>query len=116
MIVIVDYNAGNLTSVQLALRSVGVEATISRDPIERFVEHGFESAVYRKPATDRLYRKLDGAGEARLIATACSAPPQGRIRWTLQMLADELIALEVVESISHECVRTTLKKTNSSLI
>jgi hypothetical protein len=90
-------------------------STVSRVR-QRFVEHGFESAVYRKPATDRLYRKLDGAGEARLIATACSAPPQGRIRWTLQMLADELIALEVVESISHECVRTTLKKTNSSLI
>lgn len=83
---------------------------------QRFVEQGFEAAVYRKPATDRLYRKLDGAGEARLIATACSQPPDGRSRWTLRMLADELVALEVVESISHECVRGVLKKTNSSLI
>lgn len=83
---------------------------------QRFVEDGFAAAVYRKPATDRLYRKLDGAGEARLIATACSEPPEGRSRWTLQMLADELVALDVVESISGECVRKTLKKTNSSLI
>ena len=83
---------------------------------QRFVEHGLEAAVYRKPATDRLYRKLDGAGEARLIATACSSPPEGRSRWTLQMLADELVALDVVESISGECVRETLKKTSSSLI
>lgn len=83
---------------------------------QRFVEHGFNAAVYRKPATDRLYRKLDGVGEARLIATACSEPPEGRSRWTLHMLADELVALEVVESISHECVRETLKKTNSNPI
>lgn len=82
---------------------------------QRFVEHGFDAAVYRKPATDRLYRKLDGAGEARLIATACSQAPEGRACWTLRMLADELVALEVVESISHECVRSVLKKTNSSL-
>ena len=83
---------------------------------QRFVEQGFEAAVYRKPATDRLYRKLDGAGEARLIATACSQPPQGRSRWTLKLLAEELVALEVVDSISHECVRGVLKKTNSSRI
>lgn len=79
---------------------------------QRFVEHGFEAAVYRKPATDRMYRKLDGAAEARLIATACSQPPAGRSRWTLRLLADELVALEVVDSISHECVRGVLKKTN----
>lgn len=83
---------------------------------QRFVEEGFEAAVYRKSATDRLYRKLDGVGEARLIATACSEPPAGRSRWTLQMLADELVALEVVETISAECVRTILKKTNSNPI
>jgi hypothetical protein len=65
---------------------------------------------------DRLYRKLDGAGEARLIAVACSQPPQGRSRWTLELLADRLVALKLVQSISHECVRTTLKKTRSSRI
>ena len=83
---------------------------------QRFVENGFDAAVYRKPATDRLYRKLDGAGEARLIATACSQAPEGRSRWTLKLLAEELVALEIVDSISHECVRGVLKKTNLSRI
>ena len=57
-------------------------------------------------------RKLDGPGEARLIALACSDPPEGFSRWTLHLLADALVALEVVESISVETVRQTLKKTN----
>jgi hypothetical protein len=72
--------------------------------------------VYRKPSTDRLYRKLDGAEEARLIAEACSEAPEGRSRWTLKLLGDRLVALEVVESISPETVRQTLKKTTSSPI
>jgi transposase len=82
----------------------------------RFVEEGFDAAVTRKPSTDRLYRKLDGAGEARLIAEACSQAPEGRNRWTLKLLADRLVALEVVESIDPETVRKTLKKTTSSPI
>ena len=82
---------------------------------QRLVELGFEAAVFRKKAGNRLYRKLDGDGEARLIALACSKPPEGRCRWTLHLLSDRLVALVVVDSISHECVRSTLKKTNSSL-
>jgi hypothetical protein len=83
---------------------------------QRFVEEGFEAAVFRKPATDRQYRKLDGEGEAKLIATACSSPPEGRSRWTLHLLAGKLVTLGVVKSISHECVRQTLKKTSCGLI
>jgi transposase len=83
---------------------------------QRFVEEGFEMAVFRRPATDRQYRKLDGEGEAKLIATACSEAPAGRSRWTLKLLAGKLVALGVVESISHECVRQTLKKTSCGLI
>lgn len=83
---------------------------------QRFVNEGFEAAMFRKPVTDRLYRKLDGEGEAKLIATACSETPAGRSRWTLHLLADKLVALGVVESISHECVRRTLKKTSFGLI
>jgi len=83
---------------------------------QRLVEQGFEAAVYRKPSTNRLYRKLDGEGEARLIAEACSAAPEGRSRWTLKLLADRLVALEVVESISPDTVRLTLKKTTSNPI
>jgi hypothetical protein len=82
---------------------------------QRFVDEGFEAAVFRKPASDRQYRKLDGEGEAKLIAAACSAAPEGRSRWTLELLADKLVALRVVESISLECVRQTLKKTNCGL-
>lgn len=79
-----------------------------------FVEHGLEAALYRKKPTGRLYRKLDGHQEARLIGLACSTPPEGHARWTLTLLADKLVELAVVDSISAECVRTTLKKTTSS--
>jgi transposase len=79
---------------------------------KRFAQGGLEAAVHRKRPTGRQYRKLDGAQEARLVALACSAPPEGRARWTLKMLADRLIELEVVESVSDETVRRTLKKTS----
>ncbi len=83
---------------------------------QRFVEEGLESVLHRRPSPHRQYRKLDGAGEAQLIATACSQAPEGRSRWTLQLLADRLVELQVVASISDECVRSTLKKTNCSRI
>jgi transposase len=81
---------------------------------QAFVEEGLEEALYRKKPTGRQYRKLDGDQEARLIAVACSKAPEGRSRWTLRLLADKLVELQVVESVSPECVRTTLKKTTSS--
>jgi transposase len=81
----------------------------------RFVEEGLEAALNHKMReTPPTPRKLDGAGEARLIAVACSAPPEGRTRWTLRLLADKLVELEVVDCISYEAVRQTLKKTNFS--
>jgi len=88
-------------------------STIARARKE-FVGHGLEAALYRKKPTGRHYRKLDGYQEARLIGVACSTPPQGQARWTLALLADKLVELAVVESISAECVRATLKKTTSS--
>jgi transposase len=83
---------------------------------QEFVEEGLESTLRRRPSPQRQYRKLDGAAEAKLIATACSQAPEGRSRWTLHLLADKLVELQVVNSISRECVRTTLKKTNFSRI
>jgi transposase len=82
---------------------------------QRFVERGPGQALGRKPQ-DRpsRERKFDGATEARLIALACSAPPEGRARWTLKMLADKLVELEVFDSVSDETVRRVLKKTNLS--
>ena len=81
----------------------------------RFVEQGLGAALSHKPQ-DRPSRErtLDGAAEARLIALACSAPPAGRARWTLKLLADKLVELEVVEAVSDETVRRALKKTTSS--
>ena len=81
---------------------------------QTFVEEGMTAALFRKKPTGRLYRKLDGEQEAQLIALACSTPPAGRTHWTMRLLADRLVELQVVESISPECVRTTLKKTNSN--
>jgi hypothetical protein len=79
-----------------------------------FVEAGLEAALARK-APDRVYpRRLDGAAEARLVALACSDPPAGRARWTLRLLADALVRLEVVETVSHETVRRTFQHTTSS--
>jgi len=79
---------------------------------ERFVEQGLEAALV--PAkTKRIYqRKLDGKQEAKLIALACSKPPAGKKRWTLRLLADEVVELEIADSLSYETVRQTLKKTS----
>jgi len=79
---------------------------------QRCVEGGVEVTVAGKPSSRTYPRKLDGAGEARLIALACGEPPEGRARWTLRLLGDKLVELAVVDSISHETVRRTLKKTN----
>ena len=79
----------------------------------RFVEEGLEAALVRKkqrrPSRERL---LDGAGEAKLAALCCSKAPNGRRRWTLRLLADRLVELNVVDSISYETVRRTLQKTS----
>jgi hypothetical protein len=82
---------------------------------ERFVEQGLDAALDRKKQ-DRPSRQrtLDGKAEARLIALACSEPPLGRVRWTLRLLADQLVELEIVDTVSTETIRRALKKTNSS--
>jgi hypothetical protein len=75
---------------------------------------GLEAAVYRKPPARSYRRRLDGQQEARLVALTCSAPPQGHQRWTLRLLAERLVALQVVESVSYETVRQALQQTSSS--
>jgi transposase len=79
---------------------------------ERFVEDGLEATLVRRPSSQPRVKKIDGATEARLIAIACGSAPEGCARWTLQLLADKLVELQLVDSISHETVRTTLKKTS----
>jgi transposase len=78
---------------------------------QRFVEDGLAAALVPKPTARCYARKLDGAGEARLAALACTRPPEGRKRWTLTLLADRLVALGVAASLSYEAVRRALKKT-----
>jgi transposase len=91
------------------------EVSVSRPTVERirkrFVEGGLEKALNEDPRPGQA-RKLDGRGEAVLIATACSQAPEGHAHWTLRLLAGKLVELEVVDSISHETVRQTLKKTS----
>jgi hypothetical protein len=81
---------------------------------ERWVLDGLEAALRPTPAAIPRRRKLDGEQEAHLIALACSAPPAGKQRWSLRLLAKELVRLEVVEGIAPETVRSMLKKTSSS--
>jgi hypothetical protein len=91
----------------------------ARATVERvrklFVEEGLEATLQPKPTTRNYERKLDGKTEAHLIALACGAPPKGRARWTLRLLGDRMVGLGHLESVSHETVRRTLKKTNLSL-
>jgi transposase len=89
-------------------------ATVERSR-RQFVEEGLEEALNPKP-TRRIYeRRLDGKMEAHLVAIACGAPPEGRARWTLRLLADRLVGLGEIDSISYETVRQTLKKMTLSL-
>ena len=82
---------------------------------QRFVEEGFSEAVNPKPQPKRPSKvKIQGNVEEQLVKLACSDPPQGRARWTLQLLADQLVILSCVESLSHESVRQTLKKKRST--
>ena len=89
-------------------------ATIERVR-QRFVEQGLEAALNRQPRRRNKRRRLDGKQEAHLIALACSSPPEGLARWTMKLLADRMVELELVEEVSRETVRQTLKKTTSNL-
>jgi transposase len=98
------------------VRAVDIsQPTISRVR-KQFVEEGLEAALNRR-TTRRVYRpKLDGEQEARLIALACSKPPEGQAHWTLRLLADKAVELEIADSLSYQTVRRTLKKTHCSPI
>jgi hypothetical protein len=81
---------------------------------KKFIEEGLEAVLERKP-TARVYeKKMDGDTEAKLITLCCSEPPKGFARWSLRLLADKMVELKYVESITHVTVRSVLKKTNLS--
>jgi len=97
---------------------IGLDLDVNRSTVERVrvrcVEEGVAAALRPRPSRQLHPRKLDGVQEAHLVALAGSPAPKGRARWTLRLLADKLVELEIVDDISHETVRQTLKKTNSS--
>lgn len=82
---------------------------------KRFVSAGYEAVLSRKPVTNMHRRKMTGEEEAHLIALCCSEPPEGRATWTLRLLADKMVECHIVDSLSHETVRQTLKKMKSNL-
>jgi hypothetical protein len=81
---------------------------------KHYVEQGLEAALHRRAPLRVYQRKLSGEHEARLVALACSPPPSGQARWSLRLLADKLVELEIVDDVSYQTVRRTLKKTNLS--
>lgn len=96
-------------------RVLGINIHTVETVRKRYVEHGLQAVLQRAPRKDKgIPQKVDGRVEAQLIALACSDTPEGEPAWTLQMLGDELVRLQLVDSISRETVRKTLKKMRSS--
>jgi len=110
-----EAEAGPAKSDDQIARSLSVGSATVERVRRRFVEEGLDLALSPYHTVKRWQRtKLDGRQEARLIAIACSKPPQGRARWTLRLLADTMVELKLVDTVSYETVRVTLKKMNSS--
>jgi transposase len=108
----VDASAGGLgwKDAQVA-EGLGISIRSIEMLRRRFVEEGLDTCLKRRESRfPNIRHKIDGEKEARLIALSCSAPPPGRVRWTLRLLADRLVELQVVDNISHETIRRTLKK------
>lgn len=115
ILLLADENRGDggWKDADIVLALGGSQRTVERIR-EKCVEFGIETALNHARPIKRKVPLLDGEAEARLVQLACSATPDGHETWTMQMLADKLIELEVVETVSRETVRTTLKKMNLS--
>jgi transposase len=112
-----DVSQGNYLSAEIIAQMLHCKKITVYDVRKRLVEQGFTAALTRKKRETSSTPKLfDGESEARLIALACSAPPEGRARWTLQLLANRVVELQIVPHCSHNAVHEVLKKTNLSLI
>lgn len=101
------------TDAQIA-EAYNVHETTVRNVRMRFVEKGIEKALNREEQLNRK-RKFDGDVEAKLIAVACSKPPEGYSKWSVRLLADKIVEMEILEEVSHTAVHNTLKKMNLSL-
>jgi transposase len=98
--------------------AIATAVEVSRPTVQRvrqrFAQEGLEAALKRRLPNRQYHRTLDGRQEAQLIALACSTPPEGQGRWSLRLLANRMVELEYVDSLSYQTVQRTLKKTNSS--
>jgi transposase len=109
----VDESAsGSGTTDEQCARALNLSTRTVERVRERFVEQGLPAALLPKASTRRYERAFDGAQEARLMALACGAPPEGKSRWTLRLLAEQAVELKIVDTVSHESVRPLLKKMN----
>lgn len=118
-LILLGCDAGSFQTTRSTNEQIAKILNISMKKIDRvkkrFVEEGLEIALNKRKA-DRIYtKKADGDFEAHLIALSCGDPPEGYSRWSLRLLADKVVELEYIDSISHEAVRRILKKTNSNL-
>ena len=104
------YREQNLTAAEMA-RVLPVSLRKVDRVKRRFVEQGLEVALEKQPARRQYARKADGDFEAHLVALSCSDPPKGHTRWSLRLLADKMVELEYVDTVSYETVRRVLKKT-----
>jgi transposase len=109
-----EKQAGGAWKDAAIAKALGVHGRTVERTREKCVEMGIEAALNHTRPKKKRGKVLDGAAEARLAQLACTEAPDGHERWSLQLLADKLIELEVVETVSRETVRTTLKKMNLS--
>jgi transposase len=105
-----DTNLKSKTDEEIATELHVSNKTVARIR-QRFVEEGLESALSRRPHANPKSRKIDGEQEAHLVALCCSTPPEGRSRWTLKLLANKLVSLELIDSVSPSTICRVLKKT-----
>lgn len=115
-LILLNCDQGQFQEQRLTSQQIAEVLPVSMKKIDRvkkrFVEQGLESALDKRPAERTHLRKTDGDFEAHLIALSCSKPPAGHARWSLRLLADKMVELRYVDSISHETVRSVLKKTS----
>jgi len=117
IILLLDENAGVPATQEEIAKRVGVSDATIYNTLKEYNDCGLEYALhYNKPKEPPVSPMVTGEKEARIIALACSEPPAGFSRWTVRLLTERVIELEIMESVSRETIRTTLKKRNSSPI
>lgn len=115
-LILLDCDQGRFQEHRLTNRQISDALPVSMKKIDRvkkrFVEQGLDAALDKRSGPRPYLRKTDGDVEAHLIALSCAKPPAGHARWSLRLLADKMVELHYVDSISHETVRSVLKKTS----